>query len=167
MDDNSISKQLVGLQAKLLSFAYILTANKDEAKDLFQETALRALDNENKFTVDTNFKGWVFTLMRNIFINNYRKMVRQQQYVTPDEELYRLAMPFNTGYDSPEGLYTLHEITHVMDELEEDLRLPFSMFVSGYKYQEISETLNVPIGTVKSRIFAARKKMMKSLKDYQ
>lgn len=166
MSDN-INKELLGLQSKLFSFAYSLTENREDAQDLLQETTLRVLDNENKFQVGTNFKGWVFTLMRNIFINNYRKMVRQQQFVTPDEELYRLQLPVMKGYESPEGAITIQEITKMVNQLEEELRLPFSLFVVGYKYQEISDKLNIPIGTVKSRIYAARKTLMKVLKDFR
>ncbi len=167
MGKPTIQQQLVGLQDKLLSFAMMLTENKDDARDLFQETALKALDNEDKFVVDTNFKGWVFTLMRNIFINNYRRMVRNQKILLPGDELYKLNMPTSSAYASPDGALTLKEITRVLDNLEEDIRTPFTMHVSGYKYHEIAENLDLPIGTVKSRIFLARKNLMHSLKDYK
>lgn len=167
MGNPSIQQQLLGLQDKLLSFAMMLTENREEAQDLFQETALKALDNEDKFIVDTNFKGWVFTLMRNIFINNYRRMVRNQRLILPGDELYKLNVPASSGYASPDGALTLKEITQVLDNLEEEIRTPFTMHVSGFKYHEIAENLNLPIGTVKSRIFLARKHLMHSLKDYK
>ena len=77
-------------QEELLRFAYKLTANREEANDLLQETSLKALDNEDKFMPDTNFKGWMYTIMRNIFINNYRKIVRDQTYVDQTDNLFHL-----------------------------------------------------------------------------
>ena len=72
MKSLSFRKDLVGVQDELLRFAYKLTTDREEANDLLQETSLKALDNEDKYTPDTNFKGWMYTIMRNIFINNYR-----------------------------------------------------------------------------------------------
>ena len=71
MKSLSFRKDLVGVQDELLRFAYKLTTDREEANDLLQETSLKALDNEDKYTPDTNFKGWMYTIMRNIFINNY------------------------------------------------------------------------------------------------
>ena len=72
MNSVTFTKALVGIQDDLLRFAYKLTADREDANDLLQETSLKALDNEDKYTPETNFKGWVYTIMRNIFINNYR-----------------------------------------------------------------------------------------------
>ena len=82
MKSLSFRKDLVGVQEELLRFAYKLTTDREEANDLLQETSLKALDNEDKYTPDTNFKGWMYTIMRNIFINNYRKVVRDQTLST-------------------------------------------------------------------------------------
>ena len=76
MASSTFQTKLLDLQSNLLNFAYTLTANRDDAYDLLQDTTLKALDNEDKYVDNTNFKGWVFTIMRNIFINNYRKVVR-------------------------------------------------------------------------------------------
>ena len=81
MKSLSFRKDLVGVQDELLRFAYKLTTDREEANDLLQETSLKALDNEDKYTPDTNFKGWMYTIMRNIFINNYRKVVRDQTFI--------------------------------------------------------------------------------------
>ncbi|MGL4293834.1 MAG: RNA polymerase sigma factor [Bacteroidales bacterium] len=166
MSNVTLQEQLLGLQDRLFSFALSMTENREDAKDLLQETTLRVLDNQDKFVADTNFKAWVFTLMRNIFINNYRKMVREQRFVTPAEELYQLNLPANTGYASPESVLSLKDMKKALDALEFDIRTPFSMHLLGFKYHEISEQLNIPIGTVKSRIFLARKQLMVVLKDY-
>ena len=81
---------LMALQANLLNFAYMLTSNRDDAYDLLQDTTLKALDNEEKYAENTNFKGWVFTIMRNIFINNYRRNVRSATIVDTTDNLYHL-----------------------------------------------------------------------------
>lgn len=80
MNSLKFQDRLLGLQDNLLNFAYMLTANREEAKDLLQDTTLKALDNEDKYIDNVNFKGWVFTIMRNIFINNYRRA----DYYRPD-----------------------------------------------------------------------------------
>ena len=100
MNSVSFKKNLLGVQEELLRFAYKLTADREEANDLLQETSLKALDNEDKYIPDTNFKGWMYTIMRNIFINNYRKIVRDQTFVDHTDNLYHLSMPQDSGFDS-------------------------------------------------------------------
>lgn len=103
MNSNSFQQRLLGLQDNLLNFAYMLTSNREEAKDLLQDTTLKALDNEEKYIDNINFKGWVFTIMRNIFINNYRRIVRNQTIVDQTEDLYHLNLPQESGFNTPEG----------------------------------------------------------------
>ena len=153
----SFKQRLVGLQGNLLSFAYQLTTNREAAEDLLQDTTLKALDNESKYVDNTNFKGWVFTIMRNIFINNYRRTVRSQTVVDQTEDLYHLNLSQDSGLETPEGSYGASEITSAINAFPEEYRVPFSMHVAGYKYNEIAEKMNLPLGTVKSRIFFARK----------
>jgi len=148
-------------------FALKLTADKEEADDLLQETSLKALDNEDKYTPDTNFKGWMYTIMRNIFINNYRKTVRDQTFVDHTDNLFHLSLPQDSGFDSTEGNYDLKEIRRIVNALPKEYRVPFSMYVSGFKYREIAERLGLPIGTVKSRIFFTRQRLQKDLKDFR
>ena len=94
MKSLSFRKDLIGVQEELLRFAYKLTANREEANDLLQETSLKALDNEDKYVPDTNFKGWMYTIMRNIFINNYRKIVRDQTFVDQTDNLYHFVLEY-------------------------------------------------------------------------
>ncbi len=151
----------------MLNFAYILTSNEDDAHDLLQDTTLKALDNEDKYVDNVNFKGWVFTIMRNIFINNYRKVVRSATIIDQTEDLYHLNLPQDSGFESPEGSYAAREINDVINSFPDEYRVPFSMHVAGYKYNEIAEEMGLPLGTVKSRIFFARKKLQVLLKDYR
>ncbi len=167
MKSLSFRRDLISVQDELLRFAYKLTTDREEANDLLQETSLKALDNEDKYTPDTNFKGWMYTIMRNIFINNYRKVVRDQTFVDQTESLYHLNLPQESGSDNTESSYDLKEMRRIVNTLPKEYKVPFSMHVSGFKYREIAEKLNLPIGTVKSRIFFTRQKLQEELKDFR
>ena len=158
--------RLMDLQANLLNFAYMLTSNRDDAYDLLQDTTLKALDNSDKYVENTNFKGWVFTIMRNIFINNYRRVARSATVIDQTEDLYHLNLSQDSGIDSPEGSFAAQEITAAINEFPEKYRVPFSMHVAGYKYNEIADEMGLPLGTVKSRIFFARKRLREQLSAY-
>lgn len=157
----------MNLQSNMLNFAYMLTSDRDNAFDLLQDTTLKALDNEDKYTEGTNFKGWVFTIMRNIFINNYRQTVRKATVIDQTEDLYHLNVCQDSGFANPEGSYAVKEINAALESFSDDYRIPFNMYVAGYKYSEIAEKMNLPLGTIKSRIFFARKSLRAQLKDYR
>lgn len=159
--------RLLSLQGNLFNFACQLTANREAAQDLVQDTTLKVLDNEEKYVDNVNFKGWVFTIMRNIFINNYRKVVRSATIMDQTEDLYHLNLPQDSGFETPEGSVAAKEITAAINSFSDDYRIPFSMHVAGYKYNEIAEKMNLPLGTVKSRIFFARQRLQQTLKDYR
>ena len=163
----SFQDRLVGLQSNLLNFAYQLTTNRQQAEDLLQDTTLKALDNQDKYVDNVNFKGWIFTIMRNIFINNYRQTVRKATVIDQTEDLYHLNISQDSGINTPEGSYTVKERSVALNSFSDDYRIPFNMYVAGYKYNEIAAKMNLPLGTVKSRIFAARKKLREELKDYR
>ncbi len=167
MDSLQFQESLLKLQSNLLNFAYMLTSDRDEAHDLLQDTTLKALDNEDKYIDNVNFKGWVFTIMRNIFINNYRRVVRNQTIVDQTEDLYHLNLPQESGFETPDGSYTVKEIMKAIHSFSEEYRIPFSMHIAGYKYHEIAEKMDLPLGTVKSRIFFARQRLQIMLKDYK
>ena len=167
MCSKKFESKLMSMQSNLLNFAFILTSNRDDAYDLLQDTTLKALDNEDKYVENVNFKGWVFTIMRNIFINNYRKVVRESTIIDQTEDLYHLNLPQDSGFETPEGAFAAKEINEAINSFSDEYRIPFSMHVAGYKYNEIAEEMGLPLGTVKSRIFFARKKLQVLLKDYR
>ncbi|MDE5664364.1 RNA polymerase sigma factor [uncultured Duncaniella sp.] len=167
MGTQEFQNKLMSLQGNLLNFAYMLTSNRDNAYDLLQDTTLKALDNENKYVDNTNFKGWVFTIMRNIFINNYRRVARSATVIDQTEDLYHLNLSQDSGLETPEGSFGANEIADAINEFPDEYRIPFSMHVAGYKYNEIAEKMNLPLGTVKSRIFFARKKLQTRFADYR
>jgi len=166
MNASQFQKKLLGMQENMMNFALMLTSNKDDALDLMQDTSLKVLDNRDKFIDNVNFKGWVLTVMRNLFINNYHRVVRIQGVVDQSVDLYNLDVVNDSGFGSPESSIQIKEISVAINELSNDLKVPFSMFLSGYKYQEIAEKLDIPVGTVKSRIFFARQELQKKLKDF-
>lgn len=159
--------KLMSMQSNLLSFAMVLTSNRDDAYDLLQDTTLKALDNEDKYMENTNFKGWVFTIMRNIFINNYRRASRTHTVVDNTADLYHLNLPQNSGLPSPENSYVAQEIHQAIDNFSDGYRIPFSMHLAGYRYAEIAEHMHLPVGTIKSRIYYARQRLRRELGDYR
>ena len=167
MGSAKFQSKLMDLQSNMLNFAYMLTSNRDDAYDLLQDTTLKALDSEDKFTEDANFKGWVFTIMRNIFINNYRKSGRAATFVDTTDNLYHLNLSQDAKAESPEDTFNAAEISEAINGFEDELRIPFSMHVSGYKYEEIAEYTGLPVGTIKSRIFTARKRLRERFSDYR
>ncbi|MCM1336931.1 MAG: sigma-70 family RNA polymerase sigma factor [Candidatus Amulumruptor caecigallinarius] len=167
MSTPKFEKQLVEMQGNLLNFAYMLTSNRDDAYDLLQDTTLKALDNEEKYVDNVNFKGWVFTIMRNIFINKYRRMVRSATVIDQTEDLYHINTAQDSGLASPEGSFAEKEIHAAIDAFADEYRIPFSMHIAGYKYNEIAAHMKLPLGTVKSRIYFARRRLQEQLGDYR
>lgn len=143
----------------LHSFAYNLTKNVEDAKDLYQETAFRAMTNRDKFRPGTNFKAWLFTIMKNIFINNYRKKAKANTIMDSTDNLYYINSGSTVISNGAESNIMMKELITMIDELDDSIRIPFLMHYQGFKYQEIAEHLELPLGTVKSRIFFARKEL--------
>lgn len=159
--------QLISLETKLSRFAMSLTSNKEEAQDLLQETYLKALSHRDKFVGYTNLKAWAFTIMKNTFINNYRKQQKENTHNDSTKNQYFINLTKDQSPERPDNQYSTYEITRQIESLPEEFKKPFNMFLSGYKYKEIADELDLKIGTVKSRIFFTRKKLMDSLKDFQ
>jgi len=150
----------------LKPFAINLTKDTETAKDLFQETLYKALANEEKYNVGTNIKAWLFTIMRNIFINDYRRKAKQQTIFdsTPNDQLlnYRQGAVSN----SAEMNLGLKEIYQAVYQLPDIFKTPFLLYFEGYKYHEIAMALNEPLGTIKSRIHFARKLLKEQISRY-
>ncbi|MDZ7778233.1 MAG: RNA polymerase sigma factor [Bacteroidales bacterium] len=160
------NNKLLNLQENLAYFARSLTGNEEEAKDLVQDTNFKALTNRDKFQPDTNLKAWTYTIMKNTFINNYRRKVKANTIVDTTEDLYYLNTTKEARYQSPDSNLAAEEINRNIKRLDEEQRMPFEMHNQGYKYKEIANHLDLSIGTVKSRIFFTRKKLMERLQDF-
>jgi RNA polymerase sigma factor (sigma-70 family) len=151
------NQMLISNTEFLKPFAITLTRDQEQARDLIQETLYRALANKDKYNVGTNIKAWLYTIMRNIFINNYRRKAKQQTIFdsTPNDFFLNL----NQGAVSNEAIAQLNmkEVQSAIFDLPEIFRNPFLLYFDGYKYHEIADLLKEPLGTIKSRIHFARK----------
>lgn len=147
----------------LKPYAISLTKDSDDANDLFQDTMVRALSNKDKYKIGTNIKAWLYTIMRNIFINNYRKAKKFTKVANEDNSdayVYKFKhTTSNAGWSNAR----MREVKNAMDRLPATFRQSFEMYYMGYKYQEISSMLNEPLGTVKSRIHFARKQLVSQI----
>jgi RNA polymerase sigma-70 factor (ECF subfamily) len=141
----------------LKPFAINLTRDNEAAKDLYQETLYKALANQEKYNAGTNIKAWLFTIMRNIFINNYRRSAKQKTVFDNSTNDFLLNNNQVTVANVAESNIEMKEIKKAIYNLPEIFKTPFSLYFDGYKYHEIAEALNEPLGTIKSRIHFARK----------
>lgn len=168
MTATEFSSMVQKISKSLKPVAMNLTRDADDAKDLVQETLLKALLNKDKFKAGSNLKAWLYTIMRNTFINNYNKITKRNSNIDSTEYFQY----FNTdeNYIAKNGaVYTfvVSDINEAISHLNEEYRTPFMMYYIGYKYLEIAEKLNIPIGTVKNRIHIARKELKRVLKIYE
>lgn len=159
MKTNNFEKEIIELEPNLHRYAYSLTSNREDANDLLQETYFKALNNKEKFSEDTNIKAWVYTIMKNTFINDYRRKVRGRSMFS--QEVHEFIINSKPAVENPESDYNYKELSAMVSSLDEDYRVPFQMHNSGYKYQEIADELGLHLGTVKSRIHFSRKKLAK------
>ncbi len=157
--------ELARLGPSLRALTYRFTYDREESRDLVQDTLLRALQYRDKYRQDTNLKGWLFTIMRNTYINKYRKAQREKTSHDDSKELHRLHVEDHHTFNRPGESVEFKEIWRTMNSVREDLLVPFRMHLSGYKYEEIASHLGIPVGTVKNRIFHARKEIQKKLAD--
>ena len=150
----------------LKPFAVNLTRDTEAANDLFQETLYKALANQEKYNSGTNIKAWLFTIMRNIFINNYRRKAKQKTIFdnTPDDFLINQQQV--TVKNNAESEMKVKEINKAIQELPEIFKTPFLLYFDGYKYNEIAEALSEPLGTIKSRIHFARKLLKEQINRF-
>lgn len=166
MSTIEFQQKLEFLTDPLNAFAYSLTKNSEDAKDLYQETAFRAINNKEKFRPDTNFKAWTFTIMKNIFINNYRKKVKANTILDSTDNTFFLDSGPNNVINDGGSNILMNELQNMIAKLDENIRVPFVLHFEGYKYNEIAEMFELPLGTVKSRIFFARKALKDKIKRH-
>jgi len=165
MSTVEFNEALIGLESNLQSFAMSFTRNVEDARDLTQETMLKAITYRTYYAPQTNFKAWVFTIMRNIFINQYRRKVKSGTIFDNSEDLHLLVNNSDSSYSTSNSIVA-SELDDKIGRLEYEYKEPFMMHFNGFKYKEIAAKLGIPIGTVKSRIFIARQKLMSLLPDY-
>lgn len=164
MSQIEFTKSFRQFETILFSFAYRLTKSEEEAQDLLQDTAYKAFKYRSRYKPHTNLRAWLMTIMRNTFINNYRQKKRRQTLNDQTPNNYFINSSRQV-YNGGESAVTMKELGGIVDRLEEWLKVPFMMHYQGFKYDEIAQELEIPLGTVKSRIFFARKKLQESLQQ--
>jgi RNA polymerase sigma factor (sigma-70 family) len=150
----------------LKPFAINLTRDTEAANDLYQETLYKALANKEKYNAGTNIKAWLFTIMRNIFINNYRRKAKQKTIFDSTPNDYLINLKQATVVNSAETNLRMKEINTAIQQLPEIFKTPFLLYFDGYKYNEIADVLHEPLGTIKSRIHFARKILKEQISRY-
>lgn len=161
--NNLVVRYTDSLRVHALQF----TKDAEDANDLVQDTVLKAVTHYDRFREGTNLKGWLYTIMKNTFINNYRRTAKANIFITQSEEIPNQHLIYSASKNEGENAFVMDDIREAMDKLSADYYVPFSMYFEGFKYHEISDRLQIPIGTVKTRIHIARKQMKSTLKAYK
>lgn len=166
MKPSDFTKKVNEHNSSLKAYALYLTQDREDANDLLQETYLKAFANYTKFTEDTNLKGWLYTIMKNTFINNYRRMVKRNTFLDKTDNSFYIDSISHSMSNDGEVSMALQDMQVAVSKLPYELREAFMMNFRGYKYQEIADHFGIPIGTVKTRIHLARQVLKKRLKVY-
>lgn len=167
MSNSDFNSMITNHQDFLHQLAMKLTKSTEDSNDLMQETLFKAIKNKDKFQEGTNIKGWLYTIMKNTFINAYRKKKNQNTFVDETENKYFLNIRESEKSSTTDSIVDHKYMMEQVNSIDKTYLETFMMYYNGYKYEEISEILGIPLGTVKSRIFLARRKMMDKLKDYR
>jgi len=166
MKNMAFSLQMNEHKSALENFAFSFTKNINDADDLVQDTYLKAIRYANLYTEGTNLRAWLYTIMRNTFINDYRSTIRHRKVVETHEDLLSLHLVKSASSNKAESSLIAEDINKALKNLPAVYRTPFIKYFEGFKYHEIADELNIPIGTVKTRIFNARKLLKSTLKMY-
>ena len=167
MKKSEFNSLLMELGSSLKVHALHFTQDADDADDLVQDTILKAITHFYKYDGNTNLKGWLYTIMKNTFINNYRKFVKKNKYVTQSENITSANLLFSSTRNQGESQCILDDISRALKKLTKVYFVPFTMYCEGHKYHEIALNLGIPEGTVKTRIHIARKQLKKELESYE
>lgn len=166
MTNIEFNTQVLRQTSSLKMYALNFTRDSEDANDLVQDTILKAITYYNKFKEGTNLKGWLYTIMKNTFINNYRRVVKMNSFVTKSDEITSPNLLYSSTTNMGEGKFVMKDIQNALDSLPREYFVPFTQYFEGYKYHEIASNLQIPIGTVKTRIHVARKILKSQLKSY-
>jgi RNA polymerase sigma factor (sigma-70 family) len=166
MTATEFNSRILNERRALKSFALSLTHNTDDASDLVQDTYVKAITYKEKFEESTNLKAWLFTIMKNTFINSYRRAVKTKELMQTGADYTMMRAFKKISNEDSEAKFGAKEILKEINSLEDQYKIPFTRYYNGYKYEEIAKDMKLPLGTVKSRIFMARKQLMTALKEF-
>jgi len=159
-DPDYFMYDLVLLQEQLFYYALQLTEDRDDALDLVQETSFKALKNRNRLHNNDHIRAWLYTILKNTYIN-YLRSSHYRQLTYDSDELNNYAAPHSGSNGAPYEQLQKKELYEIIGMLPESYEKPIKMFLSGYSYKEIAKHMNIPIGTVKSRIHLGKKRIRK------
>lgn len=164
-----IENELMGYAPVLRKYALYLTRESSQAADLFQDTAERIIRHGESLKPGTSFKAWSKTIMKNVYINGYRRTQTRLRKATDIEQLSPVSYSLERSQDLNLGEQHvfIERIEQAIDNLEDRMKCTFQMYRNGYKYQEIADELEQPIGTIKSRIHQARIYLKRELSEYR
>ncbi|MBB6501534.1 RNA polymerase sigma factor [Pedobacter cryoconitis] len=167
MNSNDFNFRLYSYKDSLQSFAISFTRDVEDANDLVQDTMLKAINYSGHFKEGTNFKAWLYTIMKNTFINNYRRATKTNSIMTVTDEITSDKLHYSATVNDGDGKFVMEDIHKALAKLQPEYYTPFLKYFEGFKYHEIAVQLDIPIGTVKTRIHLARQLLKKKLKMYE
>lgn len=167
MTPREFNSNIITISKALKPFAMRLTRDLDDAKDLLQDTLIKAFTNRDKFSEGTNLKAWMYTIMKNTFITNYQKLIKRNTFIDNTDNLHYINSSSYTTQNGAISNFAMEDINKSLSLIHEDYRTPFVMYYRGFKYYEIAEKLDIPLGTVKNRIHIARKELKDLLIMYR
>ncbi|MNY15158.1 ECF RNA polymerase sigma factor SigR [compost metagenome] len=167
MKNLTLNTEICKHQNCLEAFALKFTNNVDDANDLVQDTIIKAIRYHALYKDGTNFRGWLYTIMRNTFINDYRRSVKRRGIIETSEDLSSFQLSRSAASNLGENKFVMQDINKAMAKLQPEYSAPFLRYFEGYKYHEIADELQIPIGTVKTRIHMARQVLKSQLKIYR
>ncbi|SEL78852.1 RNA polymerase sigma factor [Parapedobacter koreensis] len=166
MNKIEFNTKVVQEVGSLNNYARYFTRDPENASDLVQDTMLKAFSYYNKFKEGTNLQAWLYTILKNTFINYYRRKVKTNAIILKTETISSSDLYKSSLLNGAEGKFVMKDIEYALSKLSEEYYYPFTMYYEGYKYHEIAEQFQIPIGTVKTRIHVARQQLKKKLKPY-
>ncbi|MEM1003270.1 MAG: RNA polymerase sigma factor [Bacteroidota bacterium] len=155
----NLERHIKKVETGLKAFSIYLTKNLADGEDLYQDTLLRIFLNAKHFQEGTNFHAWSTTIMQNLFITRFRKKQRRKTLLGYGANHYLLNSNNRMEQNEGERLLDYEDLMHLVNGLKEETRIPFLLVYEGYKYHEIAKRLDLPEGTVKSKVFYARKQL--------
>lgn len=166
MNTMNFNSRISGCRGQLMQSALQFTRNNEDADDLVQDTLVKAIRYQARFEDGTNLEGWLFTILKNTFINNYRSLSRRAAVLIKDVDPWSYPVTAATSRNNGEGKMISEDINKALSGLQPEFAVPFLKYFEGYKYYEIAEQLDLPLGTVKTRIHVARRVLKSRLKMY-
>jgi RNA polymerase sigma factor (sigma-70 family) len=166
MNQIEFANQASKVVPELFQYALRYTNDREDAEDLLQDTMVRAMKYHNQFEAGSNLKGWLYTILKHTFINEYRRRSKIQALIIKTDILTAVNLSTGATYNTAEGGFIMKDIAKALKAIPELYSIPFISYFEGYKYQEIAESLNLPLGTVKTRIHEARNLLKKYLLTY-